>query len=55
MPLDAEVALWGTPQKLGRAIAYLTAEDFYHAGQIAFIRMASDPEWDYYACVYGGE
>lgn len=52
-PLDAEVALWGQPTKLGRAVAYLTAEDFYHGGQVAFIRMASDPAWDYYAAIYG--
>jgi uncharacterized damage-inducible protein DinB len=52
-PLDAEVKLWGWPMKLGAAVAYLSAEDLYHSGQIAFIRMATDPTWDYYSAVYG--
>lgn len=52
-PLDAEIVLWGAPLKLGQALAYLSAEDYYHAGQVAFVRMAMDPSWDYYAAVYG--
>jgi uncharacterized damage-inducible protein DinB len=51
-PLDTEVCLFGDPQKLGRALAYLPAEDYYHSGQVAFIRMATDPSWDYYASIY---
>jgi uncharacterized damage-inducible protein DinB len=51
-PLDTEVTLWGSTTKLGRALAYLPSEDFYHAGQVAFIRMATDPQWDYYASIY---
>jgi uncharacterized damage-inducible protein DinB len=54
-PLDADVCIYGSPMKLARGIAYLSSEDFYHAGQIAFIRMATDPAWDYYATIYGGE
>jgi uncharacterized damage-inducible protein DinB len=52
-PLDTGIKLWGWPMALGAAIAYLSAEDHYHAGQVAFIRMASDPSWDYYAAIYG--
>jgi len=52
--LDGEIKLWGSPGKLGPQVAYLTSEDYYHAGQIAYIRMATDPLWDYYASVYGG-
>jgi uncharacterized damage-inducible protein DinB len=50
--LDTEVCLFGSASKLGRAVAYLTAEDFYHSGQVAFIRMATDPGWDYYGSIY---
>jgi uncharacterized damage-inducible protein DinB len=53
-PLDTLVPAYGTPMKMGRAIAYISSEDFYHAGQVAFIRQATDPEWDYYAAIYGG-
>ena len=52
-PLDSEAYAWGTPMKLGRAIAYLSSEDFYHAGQVGYIRGASDPTWDYYSTIYG--
>jgi uncharacterized damage-inducible protein DinB len=51
-PLDTEVSLWDMPMKLGRAITYLSSEDYYHSGQIAFIRMATDPDWDYYSFIY---
>ena len=53
-PLDAEACIWGSAMKVGRGVAYLSSEDFYHAGQVAFIRMATDPAWDYYGSVYGG-
>lgn len=54
-PLDKAVSLWGGPMKLGSAIAHISSEDYYHAGQVAFIRMATDPGWDYYSAVYFGE
>jgi uncharacterized damage-inducible protein DinB len=54
-PLDAEIRMWGAPRKLGAQIAYLTSEDYYHAGQLAYIRMATDTTWDYYGSIYGGE
>ncbi|MBI3660821.1 DinB family protein [Candidatus Acetothermia bacterium] len=52
-PLDAEVCVWGTKRKMARGIPYFLSEDFYHAGQVAFIRMATDPKWDYYSAIYG--
>lgn len=51
-PLDAEICIYGSKMKLALGIPHLSAEDFYHAGQVAFIRMATDPEWNYYAAVY---
>lgn len=54
-PLDTEACIYGGSMKLARGIAHLSSEDFYHAGQVAFIRMATDPAWDYYAAIYGGE
>lgn len=53
--LDAELPFIGRELKLGRILANLSQEDHYHAGQVAFMRMATDPAWDYYAGVYGGE
>ena len=54
-PLDAEAHAWGAPMKLAEAIGYLSSEDYYHSGQAGFIRMATDPTWNYYANVYGGD
>jgi uncharacterized damage-inducible protein DinB len=54
-PLDAEVRLWGSPVKLGALAVRLSSEYHYHAGQVAFIRMATNPEWNYYGEIYGGE
>jgi len=54
LPLDAPLAIFGQhPRKLGVIAASLPAEDTYHSGQVAFIRMATDPEWDFYAAIYG--
>lgn len=52
-PLDADICVWGAHQKLAPGLAYLASEDFYHAGQASFIRLAINPEWDYYAAIYG--
>ena len=38
-----------------RAAAYVSADDFYHAGQVAFIRMATDPAWCYSTEIFGPE
>ena len=53
-PLDTEVCIYGSMMKLGRGVAYLSSEDYYHAGQVGFIRIATDPTWDYYGFIYGG-
>ena len=54
-PLDAEINVFGSTKKLGVGIPFFSSEDYYHIGQVSFIRMASDPTWDYYAAIYGGE
>ena len=38
---------------LPQGIAYFSSEDFYHMGQVSFIRQASDPTWNYYEAIYG--
>jgi hypothetical protein len=54
-PMDAEMCAWGSVKKLPVAVGYLSSEDFYHAGQVAFIRLATDPSWDYLGQIYGTE
>ena len=39
-------------QKLGTRLARGGIEYYYHTGQIRFIRLATDPDWDYGATVY---
>ena len=53
-PLDGVVKFFGGSEPLGLAIAGISSEDYYYAGQVAFIRMATDPAWDYYKEIYGG-
>jgi len=53
-PLDTKVFFFGGDVELAHAVARISYEDCYHAGQVAFIRMATDREWDYYRSVYGG-
>jgi hypothetical protein len=50
---DIQICTWGQMRPLHVGIAYLTSEDYYHAGQVSFLRQASDPDWDYYATIYG--
>ena len=52
LPLATEIATWGDPDLLGRIIPQMATEDHYHAGQVAFIRQATDPAWDYYQAIY---
>jgi hypothetical protein len=54
-PLDEEICFFGYPFKLALALAALQGEYQYHTGQVAFIRMASDPTWNYYLAIYGIE
>ncbi|MGC4047882.1 MAG: DinB family protein [Armatimonas sp.] len=49
---DDTIPLWGTPTPLGKAIPYLSSEDYYHAGQLGYMRLAADPAWDYYTAIY---
>ncbi len=37
---------------LGSVLAGLSSEDSYHAGQVAFIRLATDPAWDWVRAVH---
>jgi uncharacterized damage-inducible protein DinB len=48
-----QICTWGEMRPLHVGVAYLTSEDYYHTGQVGFLRQASDPDWDYYASVYG--
>ncbi len=48
----APVTIWGMPMALAQAVSMVQGEDAYHAGQIAFVRMATDPAWDYYKQIY---
>ena len=45
--------MWGEEEALGKQVAHLTSENFYHAGQVAYIRMTTQCDWNYYAAVYG--
>jgi hypothetical protein len=53
-PLDTPICVWGSVKPVAVGIPFLSSEDYYHAGQVAFIRLAQDPTWDYYASIYGG-
>jgi hypothetical protein len=37
---------------VGYVLAGLSGEDNYHAGQVAFIRLATDPDWDWVKAVH---
>ncbi len=52
--LLADMSAWGAIKPLGLGIPYFCSEDYFHAGQVLFIRLATDPAWDYYSAVYGG-
>ncbi len=52
-PLDTPMSVWGAVKPLGIGIPFLCSEDYFHAGQVSFIRLATDPGWDYYSAVYG--
>lgn len=53
-PLDAEICVFGFKMPVINGIPAFATEDAYHTGQVAFVRMATDPTWDYYAMIYGG-
>jgi len=51
-PLDTEVPFFGRTEKLETAMSWISFEDYYHAGQIALIRVATDPSWENYVSIY---
>ena len=51
---DTEICVWGSKKPLALGLPIFSSEDYYHAGQVAFIRQATDPAWDYYTAIYGG-
>lgn len=52
-PLETEVFYFLGPMKLRDVLILMACEHHYHAGQVAYIRMATDPSWDYYAAIFG--
>jgi uncharacterized damage-inducible protein DinB len=52
-PLDTICKFYGQPTSIGDSLTYICNEEGYHTGQAAFIRMATDPTWDYYTAIYG--
>ena len=54
-PLDTEVDVWGGKGKIGIHLGHLSSEDYFHAGQVAFIRNATTPAWEYYKEIYAVE
>lgn len=54
-PLDTEIPFFGRTEKLETAMSRISFEDYYHAGQIALIRMATDPSWENCVSVHDGD
>ncbi len=50
---DTKICIWGDLKPFVSGVGWLSSEDCYHAGQVALLRMAKDPKWDYYLTVYG--
>ena len=38
-----------TDKEFETALAYILAHDYYHVGQLASVRLATNPEWDAYS------
>ncbi len=51
-PGDAPIKFYDHATTLGHAVGLILFQEGYHTGQIAFIRMAQDPSWDYYEAIY---
>jgi uncharacterized damage-inducible protein DinB len=51
-PIDTPISFYGHSTPFAEAIGYILTEDGYHTGQASFIRMATDPPWDYYTAIY---
>src|SRR5688500_2409022 len=55
VPLDSAFSAFGSKMKVGSGSPFLSSAHYYQAGQVSDIRMATNPEWDYYAHIYGGD
>jgi uncharacterized damage-inducible protein DinB len=53
MPMDKPITIWGETMPAAVGLAFLSSEDYYHSGQVAYIRLATDPGWDYDRDVFG--
>ncbi|CAN5594659.1 hypothetical protein BH11ARM2_BH11ARM2_04970 [soil metagenome] len=51
---EVSINVWGTNKPLVEGLTWYASEDFYHAGQLAMILLAINPEWQYYPDIYGG-
>jgi uncharacterized damage-inducible protein DinB len=49
---EEELCIWGWTMPVYKGIPFLSAEDYYHSGQIAYVRMAVQPDWDYYSAIF---
>lgn len=43
----------GAPMTIAAAVMHLSSEDYYRSEPLAFLRMATAPNWDYYQSIYG--
>jgi hypothetical protein len=49
---EALLRLAGGGEGIAKGVSYIQIEDFYHAGQACWIRLALQPEWDSDADTY---
>ncbi|HSV72878.1 MAG TPA: DinB family protein [Chthonomonadales bacterium] len=45
-PMEVEISAHASPVKLDAVAVIRCSEDYYLAGQVAFIRLATDPAWN---------
>ncbi len=51
-PSGAEKRLHGDGPSVATGVTYLQIEDYYHAGQIAWLRLGIEEDWDQETVVY---
>lgn len=49
---EALLRLAGGGEGIAKGVSYIQIEDFYHAGQVCWIRLAIQPDWDSDADTY---
>lgn len=49
---EALLRLAGGGEGIAKGVSYIQIEDFYHAGQVCWIRLALQPDWDSNADTY---